>query len=149
MRNSMMTVGAAALIGTMAIGGCATTHDASHGSTDGVFVHISSGAEDSHDVLMGLRMAQLMADDYDTLVYFDVDGIEIVLEDASDLQMEPFGSSRAMMRDLMDRDVLLFACPGCLQAAGHSPDELMDGVQLAEKDAFFGFTEGRILTIDY
>jgi predicted peroxiredoxin len=129
--------------------GCETTQEIGAGSTDGVFVHIKSGAEDKHDVLMGLRMAQLMAEEHPTLVYFDVDGIEIVLDDAPDLKTQPFGSSRAMMQDLLEHDAILFACPGCLQAAGHEPADLMDGVRIAEKDAFFGFAEGRILTIDY
>jgi len=99
--------------------------------------------------MMGLRMAQTMAEDRDVLVYLDVDAIDLVLRDSPDLAMEPFGSSHAAIRDLIDRGVTVFACPGCLQAAGKTPEDLMPGVRVAEKDAFFGFTEGRILTIDY
>lgn len=141
------------LLGTsaaLAIGGCTTTGETMPAkSTDGVFVHISSGADEMHDVLMGLRMAQLMSEEHPTLVYFDVNGIDIVLADGPDLQMEPFGSSHDMIADLLERNATLFACPGCLKATGHTPDELIAGVKVAEKDAFFDFAEGRILTIDY
>lgn len=129
--------------------GCATASNNPSASRDGVFIHIQSGPDHAHSVLMGLRMAQIMSADRDVLVYFDVDGIGIVVEDSEDLSMEPFGSSHAMIADLVNGGVPVFACPGCLQAAGRSPEQLMAGVEVAEKDAFFDFTRGRILTLDY
>lgn len=45
--------------------------------------------------------------------------------------------------------VTLMACPGCLKAAGKSVGDLAPGVKVAEKEAFFSFTRGRILTLDY
>jgi len=129
--------------------GCASTSTGDNASRDGAFIHIQSGPDHAHSVLMGLRMAQIMSVDRDVLVYFDVNGIGVLVEDGKDLAMEPFGSSHAMIADLVDRGVPVFACPGCLQAAGKTPDDLMTGVQVAEKDAFFDFTEGRILTLDY
>jgi hypothetical protein len=36
-----------------------------------------------------------------------------------------------------------------LKAAGRTPADLMPGVKVADKDAFFSFTRGRILTLDY
>ena len=94
-------------------------------------------------------MAQIMAAEHDVLVYFDVRGINVVLRDASDLHMQPFGSAHAMIEDLVSRKVPLYACPGCLEVAGKTPDQLMPGVQPADKQAFFTFTKGRILTLDY
>jgi predicted peroxiredoxin len=117
--------------------------------SDGMFVHIHSGPDEPHRVLMGLRMAQMMAADRDVLVYFDIDGVQTVLQSAPDLQMQPFGSSRSIIRDLAERGVPLYACPGCLEAAGASADQLLPGVQVAEKQGFFGFTAGRIITLDY
>jgi hypothetical protein len=38
---------------------------------------------------------------------------------------------------------------GCLKAAGKTADDLAPGVQIADKDKFFSFTRGRILTLDY
>ena len=117
--------------------------------TDGLFVHIKSGPDDAHSVLMGLRMAQIMVPDRDVLVYFDVKGIEAVLEASPDMAMEPFGSARGIIADLVSQGATLYACPGCLKALGHTPEELIEGIDVADKEAFFDFTEGRILTIDY
>jgi hypothetical protein len=40
-------------------------------------------------------------------------------------------------------------CPGCLKAANKTESDLMDGVKIADRNKFFEFTSGRILTIDY
>ena len=129
--------------------GCATTPTVQDDPTTGVFVHIQSGPDNPHSVLMGLRMAQIMSEDRDVLVYIDVDGVGVVTQGAPDLAMQPFGSSRAMIRDLVSREVPVYACPGCLEALGKQPKDLIPGVQVANKQAFFTFTEGRILTMDY
>ena len=116
---------------------------------DGVFLHVSHGADDPHRILMALNMASLMSEDHDVLVYFDIKGIEVVLKDAEDLTYSHFPSSRSQLSALPEKGVTLMACPGCLKAAGKSAEDLAEGVELARKDAFFGFTEGRILTLDY
>ena len=116
---------------------------------DGVFVHVSHGTGDPHRVLMALKMAELMAADKDVLVYFDIEGIEVVLADAPDIEYAQFPPSRTQIARLIELGVPIFACPGCLKAAGKNPEDLAPGIQVAEKDAFFDFTEGRILTLDY
>ena len=47
------------------------------------------------------------------------------------------------------QEVTLMVCPGCLKAAGKSKEDVADGIQIADKKAFFDFTKGRILTLDY
>jgi predicted peroxiredoxin len=116
---------------------------------DGVFVHISHGAENPQAVLMALKMANLMSTDRDVLVYFDVKGVNVVLKDAQDLISPTFESSGAQLTALLDKGVPLYVCPSCLKAAGKRPEDLRPGVKIAEKEAFFGFTKGRILTLDY
>jgi predicted peroxiredoxin len=116
---------------------------------DGVFLHVSSGPDDPHRVLMALKMAELMAADKDVLVYFDIQGIEVVLADAADIAYPEFPSSQAQLATLMELGVPLYACPGCLKAAGKTADDLAPGIQIANKYAFFDFTDGRILTLDY
>lgn len=116
---------------------------------DGVFIHVSHGPEDAHRVLMALRMAEMMAADRDVLVYFDITGIDAVLADAPDLEMAPFPPLKAQLAKLVELGVPLYACPGCLEAAGRTAEDLAPGLQVANKDAFFDFTEGRILTLDY
>jgi predicted peroxiredoxin len=116
---------------------------------DGVFLHISHGSDDPHRVLMGLQMAALMAEDRDVLVYFDIKGVDVVLKDGDDLAYSHFPSSKTQLAALPKKGVILMACPGCLKAAGKTAADLAPGVQIADKDRFFSFTKGRILTLDY
>ena len=117
--------------------------------TDGVFIHISKGAADTHTVLMALMLADKFSTSNDVLVFFDKKGIEMVTKDAPNLEMEPFDSSGDIFRRLVDRDVTILACPACMEVAGVEEGELREGVGVAEKEQFFDFTEGRILTLDY
>lgn len=116
---------------------------------DGAFIHISSGSNDVHRLLMGLQMAVKMSEDKDVLVYFDIKGIEAVLKDAKDFKFATFPSSKTQLTTLISKGITIMACPGCLKAAGKSEKDLMDGVKIADKEKFFSFTKGRILTIDY
>jgi predicted peroxiredoxin len=116
---------------------------------DGVFYHISSGTNDPHKVVMALKQAVMMAEDRDVLVYFDIKGIEVVLNDAQDISYPTFPSSKESLKTLMDKGIIIFACPACLKAAGKSEADLMPGVKIADKEQFFTFTKGRILTMDY
>jgi predicted peroxiredoxin len=116
---------------------------------DGVFVHISHGKDDPHRLLMALNMANMMADDHDVLVYFDINAVHAVLKDSEDIVFAHFPSSKTSLEALSARGVLLMACPGCLRVAGKTGEDLAEGVQIADKKAFFSFTKGRILSLDY
>jgi predicted peroxiredoxin len=128
---------------------CQSSNNQTSNQKDGVFIHISHGSEDAHRVLMGLQMATLMSETQDVLVYFDIKGIEVVLNNAEDLTFSHFPSSKTNLKTLLEKGVTVYACPGCLKAAGKTADDLMEGINVAEKDGFFNFTKGRILTIDY
>jgi len=143
LRYLMMTV----LLALIASGQIVQAEDKT--PRDGVFLHISHGADDPQRVLMALNMAELMAESRDVLVYFDIKGIEVVLKDAPDLTYSHFPASKAQLDRLIGMGIGVYACPGCLKAAGKTPADLMPGVKTADKDAFFAFTEGRILTLDY
>ena len=117
--------------------------------TDGAFIHISKGSEDTHDVLMALMLADKFSTSNDVLVFFDKGGIEMVSKEAPNLEMEPFDSSDDIFKRLVDLDVSILACPACMKVSGLTEDDLREGVQMAEKEQFFDFTEGRILTLDY
>ena len=98
---------------------------------------------------MALKMATMMSMDKDVLVYFDIKGIEVVLKDAKDITYPTFPSAQESLKTLIDKGITVFACPGCMKAAGKTADDLMPGVKVAEKEAFFNFTKGRILALDY
>lgn len=116
---------------------------------DGVFYHISSGMDNPHKVVMALKMANLMAEDKDVLVYFDIKGIEVVLNDAEDISYPTFPTASESLEKLLDRGLAVYACPSCLEAAGKSEADLRPGIKSANKEAFFSFTQGRIITLDY
>ena len=116
---------------------------------EGVFIHITAGPDDPHRVLMPLQMANMMAEGRDVMVYFDIEAVKVVLKEAPDLTYAQFASSQPLLQQLLDQGVPMSVCPGCLEAAGHQPEDVMEGVRIAQKDQFFDFTEGRILTLDY
>ena len=117
--------------------------------TDGVFIHISKGAEDTHAVLMALMLADKFSTTNDVLVFFDKNGIDMVVNDAPNLKMDAFDPSDEIFERLVNRGVEILACPACMKVAGVEKENLRNGVKLAEKERFLDFTEGRILTLDY
>jgi len=117
--------------------------------TDGAFIHISKGSADTHDVLMALMLADKFSSSNDVLVFFDKEGIELVTKDAPNLEMDPFDTSDEVFKRLVDAGVEILACPACMEISGVNMDDLRVGVKVAEKERFFDFTEGRILTLDY
>ena len=116
---------------------------------DGIFIHITESYNDAHRVLMPMKMAKLMAKDKDVLVYLDIHAVELVVKGANDLEHAEFESFQTYLKELIDQNVGVYACPTCLKVAGLDPEQLMDGVQTAQKDKFFNFTKGRIITLDY
>jgi predicted peroxiredoxin len=116
---------------------------------DGMFIHLSSGEENAHRALMAMKMAEVMSSDKDVLMYLDIEAVKLVVSEAPDVQMEGFESSLRQIRKLLDAGVSIQACPTCLKLAGYAEEDLQSGVILANKEKFFNFTEGRILTIDY
>jgi len=137
------------LIGLVLLAGIAAVKAPGPEPRDGMFVHVSHGTDDPHRVIMALRMAEIMQEQRDVLVYFDIKGIEVCLKDAQDIQFAQMPSSKTQIRTLLDKKVTIMACPGCLRAAGKGAQDLVEGIQIADKDKFFTFTKGRILTIDY
>ena len=117
--------------------------------TDGAFIHISKGSGDTHDVLMALMLADKFSTSNDVLVFFDKEGIEMVTKEAPNLEMDPFDSSDDIFERLVEEGVTLLACPACMQVSDIEESDLRTGFKVAEKEKFFDFTKGRILTLDY
>jgi predicted peroxiredoxin len=116
---------------------------------DGVFIHISHGSDDPHRLLMGLKMANMMAEMHPVLVYMDISAVDAVLNDSADIEEGPFPSSKTQLKSLREKNVTVMACPGCLKAMDKSEADLAEGIQIADKMKFFSFTEGRILSFSY
>ncbi len=116
---------------------------------DGVFIHITESYNDPHRVLMPLKMATMMAKDKDVLIYMDIHAVELLVKTAKDMKFADFETFQTYIKQLAGQKVGIYACPTCLKIAGFTPEDLMEGVQVAQKDKFFNFTKGRIITLDY
>jgi predicted peroxiredoxin len=116
---------------------------------DGVFIHITECYDDPHRALMPLKMATMMAADKDVLVYMDIHAVHLLKKDSKDLTFADFESAHTYIKKLISMNVGVYACPTCMKIAGIEPSDLMEGVQVAQKDKFFNFTKGRIVTLDY
>ncbi len=117
---------------------------------DGTFIHLSAGPDHPHRVLMALKMAIVMAEGKkDVLVYCDIEAVKLLVKGAPDVKHNAFDSSADLLAKLADMNVPVRACPSCLKAAGKTPGDLLPGVKTADRDEFFSFTKGRILTLDY
>ncbi len=118
--------------------------------TTGVLLHITHGSDDAHRALMGLTMATKMAKDKDVAVYLDINAIDLVLKDAAPVTFEDhFPPSNVLIGELLEKGVAVMACPGCMAVKGITEEMLMEGVIVANKEKFFNFTKGGILTLDY
>ena len=116
---------------------------------DGVFIHITESYDDPHRVLMPLKMATIMANDKDVLIYMDIHAVELLVKDAKDLKYGDFESCQTYLKQLLKNNVGIYARPTCLKLAGFAAEDLMDGILTAQKDKFFNFTKGRIIALNY
>jgi predicted peroxiredoxin len=116
---------------------------------DGIFIHITQCYDDPHRVLMPLKMALMMSDDKDVIVYLDIHAVQFLTKNAKDITFADFESAHTYIKKLAAKGVGVYACPTCMKIAGIAPEDLMEGVQVAQKDKFFNFTKGRIITLDY
>lgn len=116
---------------------------------DGVFIHLSSGMDSPQRVLMALTMGLKMADDYDVYIYIDISAVHVVLNSSKSLEMPKFETSKILIDKILNKGVRIAVCPTCLESANKTQYDLMKGIKLANKNEFFDFTQGRILTLDY
>lgn len=117
---------------------------------EGVFVHASHGTDDPHRLLMAFKMAVVMAESgRPVLVYCDIRAVTALAKNAPDITHPHFPSAHTQLKRLLELGVRVRACPSCLKAAGLREDQLLEGVKLADRDEFFSFASGRILTLDY
>jgi predicted peroxiredoxin len=118
-------------------------------ANDGLFLHISSGYDNPHKVLMALKMAVMMSMDKDVIVYIDIKGVEMLVKKSKDIKFKDFPTLFELLDQLAAKKVTVMACPTCLKIAGFKPEDLRPGIIVAQKDKFFNFTKGRIVTLDY
>lgn len=125
-----------------------TTQNIIH-SKSGMLIHLSSGPENPHKVLMALKMSKIMSTQKEVLIYLDINGVKTVFNDSPDISFKQFTSSHAILKELIESKVKIVACPSCIEAAEKTANDLIDGVDIATSDIFFTFCDGKVITLDY
>jgi len=95
---------------------------------------------------MPLKMAAMMAEDHDVILYLDIEAVKLVLKDSKDLQFADFPPLKELLKNQIDAKITIMAS---MKIAGKTEADLLTGVILDQKDKFFNFTRGRIVTLDY
>ncbi len=151
MKKHMMIIGAMLLMLSCVENTPRNNQDekAAEPARDGIFLHITHDHDDPHRVLMPLQMATMMAPGKDVLIYLDIDAVNLVTKDAEDITYGHFTPMKESMNNLLEMGVSIYACPGCMKIAGIEESDLAEGIQVAEKEKFFSFTEGNIVSLSY
>lgn len=144
----------AGLIVLLSLLGLGTVGQAQEGkapvSQDGMFIHISHGADDPHRLLMAFKMAVGMAESgRAVLVYCDIQAVNMLAKGATDVTLEQFPSAQTQLARMLELGVRVRACPTCMKVGGITENQLREGVKIADREEFFTFVPGRILTLDY
>ncbi|MFA7288373.1 MAG: DsrE family protein [Melioribacteraceae bacterium] len=116
---------------------------------DGVIIHLSNGSNDPHRALMALSLALKMADDHDVLVFLDIHAVDLVLASSKSVEYKKFEPSKILLDKLLTKGVKIIVCPMCLEVINKTKFDLIKGIEIADKNDFFNFTTGRIITLDY
>lgn len=128
-----------------------TAQEAPPVSNDGLLLHVSHAADDPHRVLMPLSLAMKMSGAMPVRLFFDIEGVKVLAKDGPNLTHEGFekGSKELIAELLKKPNVSIHICPMCMKAAGMTEADLLDGVVVANPKTFTGFTDGRIVTLDW
>jgi predicted peroxiredoxin len=150
MKAALLTSSVCMLLSLMVLDARGQSDPAPTPPQEGVFVHVSHGADDPHRLLMAFKMAVTMAESgRGVLVYCDIEAVNLLTKDAVDLAMEPFPPSGTLLARMLELGVRVRACPTCMKVAGIEASDLRVGVKTADREEFFGFVPGRILSLDY
>lgn len=116
---------------------------------DGIFIHLSSGAENPLSVLAALTTALEMSADHEVYVYLDVNAVNVVVNNAKSIEMPKFEASKILIDKLIAKGAAVAVSQLCLEANNKTKFDLMKGIKIANLEDFLNFTRGRILSLSY
>lgn len=119
------------------------------GQRDGLFIHLSHGYDDHDRAAMALSLAVKMADSVDVIIFCDMEGVKLLTKTAEHITTDHYMCPLDARDELIKKNITIMACPMCMKKASIKEEDLVEGVIVAEPSKFFGFTKGRILTLDY
>ncbi|WP_432799661.1 hypothetical protein [Poriferisphaera sp. WC338] len=120
--------------------------------SDGILIHITSNIhtpEHQRKILTALNLAVTLADDHNVRIFCDAQGINLLLEENPSFNLPMLGSTNQLINQLIDKNVPIYASLASLQAQEYVPEQLQQGIQIAEKSHFFSFPNPRVITLDY
>jgi predicted peroxiredoxin len=122
---------------------------ASEINSNKLLVHVSSGIEDPHSIMMGINKA-LKANEagMDVMIFFDVKATDAVL-DSTDITFADFAPSKTLINQLINDGVEVYVCPHCLMVNGNNINEVMPGVKELTMESMMKFSSGGVTTLDY
>jgi sulfur relay (sulfurtransferase) complex TusBCD TusD component (DsrE family) len=119
---------------------------------DRVVVHVKSGDPKDYDEVHAASMAMNLATNLqnagmNVTVYLDVNGVHLAVQQPSFIHSQ----ANSMLRDLITNGATVIVCPHCLVEAGYSPEQLVEGAQLAspEEATMANVLRGNVTVIDY
>jgi sulfur relay (sulfurtransferase) complex TusBCD TusD component (DsrE family) len=119
---------------------------------DRVVVHVKSGDPRDYDEAHAANMAMHLATNLqnagmNVTIYLDVNGVHLAVQQPSFIHSQ----ANSMLRDLIANGTAVIVCPHCLIDAGYSPEQLVEGAQLAspEEATMANVLRGNVTVIDY
>lgn len=119
------------------------------GEKQKVIVHIKSGLEDQHSVMMGLNKAKMAVESgKNVLVYFDVRGVNVVLKNTQ-INFKDFMPSQTIISGLVNSGAEVYVCPHCLMIEGYEMKDVQNGVKELKPESIFEFVKKDTISLDY
>lgn len=115
-----------------------------------LMVHISSGVDEPHSVMMGLQKA-LKANEAgtDVFVFMDVKATDLALK-TTDIKFADFPPSQELIATLIDKGVEVYVCPHCLMVNGDKMTDVQQGIKELTMEAMINFSkDASLITLDY
>lgn len=114
-----------------------------------VVVHISTGTDNKHAIMMGLNTAKTFLDaGTEVFVFFDVKGVQAVVENSNFVYMD-FPPSHQLINELIERGAKVSVCKHCLMIEGFSLSNVIAGVTELDKTEILKMQSKKIITLDY
>jgi predicted peroxiredoxin len=128
----------------------ADTHQDEHGQmNEKLLVHLSSGIDEPHSLMMGLQKAMTAQDaGNEVFVFMDVHATQLALK-STNLQFADFAPSQDLIASLIDKGVNIYVCPHCLMVNGGKIEDVQAGIQPLSMDALMNFMNGGVTALDY
>ena len=104
-----------------------------------VVFNITSGSDDSHPVTMAMQLAGHALDDgRNVVLFFNVKGVQVAVKGVPLMGYRQTWLVADKLAELQKRGAVVLVCPHCMKVESIAADDLVDGVQVADRKKLFG-----------